>query len=278
MKNFKLLTILGFLLVLVSSSPMIQAQELPVGLDTVGVNNGDSFNVLVVNNTIDLEGLGIELSDLDFDFASLGITSLNLEYYDATNDVTISPDEGDIVVVEVVDTENGKISLSLDGATVEVATGFLLGTPVAFVNWDLWETYLGDLEVTIETESDIELTLAIENGAEVFSVDVDVSFPIPAEFQQTLTSFSVNLLTEYSKDTGIQEKLKITVVTDGESILVKRTMALQYTLTDQEPPEPTSTSESEEGTGPDLSVPGFEFAIPLLTMGVLAVLINRKRK
>ena len=284
MKNIKFLSLMGFLLLLVVSSPMIQAQELPAGLDTVGVNNGDTFNFLVSKNNLDLSSLGIDasvLAELGIDFSEFGIDTLNFEYHDAVNDITISPDEGDIVVVKVVDTASTKISLTLDGVSVELDTGFLLGSPVSYINWDLWETYLGDLSVDITTENS-NITVGLDftsSDVTYFVPEVSLDLPIPESLSELLTSFTVSLGLKYNKLSGIQERLEFNVTAVSTSQFIGTVkQSLIYELTTEEPSEPTSTSETDEGTGPDLSVPGFEFAIPLLTIGVVAILVANRRK
>jgi hypothetical protein len=282
MKNNYLIPLIGFLLVLLVTSTAIQAHTLPEGLNTVGVNNGESFNIKVLENTLDLSQF--EDADLGFDFADVGLEELALKIYDAIQNKTVVPEAGDIIVVTVKEvpsaTADGSISLSLEELTADLATGFLIGTPVTYTNWDVWETYLNELKDTVTTEGEITIGLDINQIGDYFRAEVDLDFSnkIPVDLSQLFDELKVKIIVKYEKTSGIQEMMQVNVTTDGPSVFSKGSTSLSYERTEEQPPEPTTTTENN-GTGPDLeSIPGFEFFIPVITIGIVSVAINRRRK
>jgi hypothetical protein len=281
MKKNYLMPLIGFLLVLLVTSPAIQAEELPSGLNTVGVNNGDSFNIKILENTLDLSDF--EDADFGFDLADLGLDDLANKINDTIKDETVIPEAGDIIVVTVVEvpsaTAGGTISLSLEDLTGELETKFLLGTPVTYTDWDVWETYLNDLK-NLATSEGISLVLNVDKSGDNFltEIDLDLSSQIPVDLSQLFDEIKVKIITKYEKTSGMQEMLQVNLTTDGPSVFSKGSTSLYYEQTDEQPPEPTTTTE-DNGTGPDLeSIPGFEFFIPVITIGIVSIAINRRRK
>ena len=278
MKNIKFLLFSGFFILLMISTPSIQAQDLPAGLNTVGVNQGDSFNIKVLANDFDLKAIVSEVNDLGFNFSEIGLNDLKFELYDEVVNEQLIPEANDIIVITVENlpaaSSLGKISLELDGVTNDFETGFVIGTPVTFIDWNVWETYLQDLVTKVKSESEISISLIINNSATKFSSNLFLDFPIPDQLKTTLTSIKVTQEMVYDKTTGIQEMMKVDLTYKSTSDLVgTQSQSLHYVLTDENP----STSNAESSIETTTS-PGFEIFGSILSVAVFSVLIKYKKR
>ncbi|OLS19669.1 MAG: hypothetical protein HeimC3_44320 [Candidatus Heimdallarchaeota archaeon LC_3] len=279
MKNIKFLLLSGFFILLMITSPSVQAQDLPSGLNTVGVSVGDSFNIKVLANDLDLEAIIPDDDDLGFDFSEIGLDELKFELFNDLENESLIPEVGDVVIVTVEtlpsSTSVGSISLELDGLKNNIETGFILGTPVTFIDWTVWVTYLNELVTKVESATDIGISLIINNSDTKFTSNVFLDFPIPAGLQPYLTSLEILQKMIYDKTTGIQEMMKVDLTYTSPSQLVgTQTQSLHYELTDED----ITTSSNPETSIETTTTPGYELFATVLSITIVAVLIKYKKK
>ncbi|MHA2365161.1 MAG: hypothetical protein ACXAC7_14475 [Candidatus Hodarchaeales archaeon] len=240
---------------------------------------GDSFNVKVVTNTLDLAALGLELSDIEeVDFAEFGLEDLGMTISDGIE--TLVPQTGEVFTVSVdtlpTDTADGAINVTFKEVSQVVPTDFYIGTPVVSVDWDGWIAKLDTLiaeanaleNVTAETRSRTNNDTHFQNA-------VRLNVPVPAKLDLGIPEVMVDHDMLYDKTTGIMEMMKIDVTADTGTVIGSLTQTF-HTVKTTDPPTPKASSSSESSSSS--SAFGFELVTFVITFSVIGILVKKRNK
>jgi len=270
------------LVTLLLLSQIAVAQDLNIDRTKIGVAVGDTFNFMVVEDSLDLGSLGIDLSDIGdgIDLSKFGIE--NLGNLVATIE-TLVPAEGEVFSVTVKTlpgaTTAGLIELAFKGESEEVEAEFYFGLPIVFTDWDGWVEILDNVTAEADALPDIEAaTTSRLNDATHFQNIVVVSIPPPADLSQ-FSGLDLKIDFKYNKVTGVQERMEITLNLDtGTSIgNVELSLIIEQTDDSITPNDTSNTSNTDTTDESGSSVFGFELISGLLALGMVTIIYKRKK-
>ena len=272
---FPLLFLLGMLL---ASFVPSGGTDVPLGLDQVGVVVGNEFNLNVKSNTLDLTVLGID--DLDVIGVDLGKIGINvLKFVITQGETSVTPKGNDIIKVKVTKLPSpgsagtaavlGAISLSLKGVTQEITTGFIIGTPVTFTEWQIWNETLHLLRGAVNQLTDFHMTLVINENDTHFTSDIILQIAVPQEAQQYIKSLVIQQVMSYEKTKGIQEMMTIKVTATSISAAIGSYSQLLHLERTTE--QPTTASTDQETT----SLTGFDGLVTVLGIAVIIPVVRK---
>ena len=286
MKNRLALCYLLVIGILLFTTPSL---AVDINRTSIGVQEGDTFNMKVVEDTLNLaqlDPLGISLTELVGDeLSELVLDNLGISISDGVENLIL--DEGDVFTVKVdtlpsEDSQTlGKIELTFQGVSEVVTTDFFLGTPVTFTDWDGWVEILDNITATVNDFNDTTAATVSRihlNNNTHFGNKISVTFPLP---EGVTTVTGINLVQDmlYDKTTGIllflSINLEVSLDLGGTSSKLSQTYEIEKTddSTSDESSETSSTNDGDESN----PVPGFEFIVILVSLGTLAILFKKSK-
>ena len=250
-----------------------QGQVLGQDVSNVGVSVGDSFNYKItkndftqtsayINELITFYGIENISSSYNFDFSSL-IETLN---------ATIVPGEGSVLGVTVAQIPGtdavGALNYTYGSTTKTITTGFLLGTPVTFMDWSFWKDLLYALQDKYGTNSEPVITAGVYNDTSTFNATLSIQYnTVPADLASNgFTSLTVSMDAKYDATTGVVNSETFSITLGGQQVPVVNTFSFQKTTA-------SLTSKSDTNT----SSPGFEAIALLGALPVVAVFYRRRK-
>lgn len=267
------LVLMTFLTILMLTSAFTNAQSVDPSL--VNVEVGDQFKIEVLKNNIDLEALGVDPNELSsFNFTDVGIEQFNFAIVNETLGKTEIPQQGDVIIVEVsalpTGSTDGAVILSLGNMSQDWVTHFSIGTPVTYLDWDMWEDMLEGLEMNYENASDFALEVNVNNtGLDLFKSTVTLEFGIPEEMSTYVQDLRIIQEMQYNKTNGIMELMRVDIIASTSFGPMNQGIWLERTYV-----ELADTTESSSGNETS-NVPGYEFAV-FVTTALVLTLVRRK--
>lgn len=273
--------------ILLFSTPSL---AIDINRTNIGVQKGDTFNMKVVEDTLnlaELDQLGISLTELVGDeLSELGLNNLGISVSDGVENLI--PDEGDVFTVKVdtlpsEDSQTlGKIELTFLGVSEVFTTDFFLGTPVTFTDWDGWVEILDNITATVNELNDTTAATVSRihlNNNTHFGNKISVTLPSP---EDVTTITGINLIQEmlYEKSTGILlsliVELEVSIDLGGTTSTLSQSFEIEKTdesASGASSSESSSTSDSDDSN----SVPGYDFVVIIFSLGILVILFKKHK-
>lgn len=162
----------------------------------------------------------------------------------------------------------GSLEYTYNGSNWDVATGFILGTPVVSTDWNEWSTFINNLPTFENTNHTVTATVSSDN-ADFFNSTFSLGF---STLPQNITydgveklTFDVNTI--YNKTTGVLESENF--ILEMKSVIKTLEQVMTITKTNEAPG--TNVRASTAG------VPGFDLVSLLPVFVVIPIYYLRKR-
>ena len=266
-------TIIVFSLLLISIVGQGQAQDVT----NIGVQVGDTFKFKVTKNDFTASSSRVYLKEL-VDYYNISDLGINSQFdftsiIEALNE-TMTPSAGNTITVSVtelptMDSLSGKVNVSFASTSKEVLTGFLIGTPVTFADWNFWKGLINDYNGKTYDNGGISVVTELSNNTETFNTSIVITLSnIPSELSSAgISSLKVTLEANYNATSGVLNDEIFKIALQGSGTLAgSQTFSISRSA---------NAVVDTTATG---ATPGFELVALIGGMIALTTIFNKKRE